>query len=365
MRTATALGLGLALLASGCGSDSDGSGESGNDLGGGDTSVGGDATDGSGEDVQIASGLVVNEIVAASASGGADWIELYNPTDADISLDGWRITDKLKDDPGVWAQLPSDKTVPAGGFLVLYGPEEGAPEPGDFPFGVGLNDDLRLSAPSGEVADTVSWFAGQAAIGWSFGRFPDGGPFRTLHIPTPGAPNQGPTTGGTAPQGGEVVITEILVDAAAVKDADGEWFEVQNVSGAPVDINGWMVSDASGNGHVITNGGPLVIAPGELALLAAEDDPSKNGGITPNYAYSGVSLGNEIDSIVLIGHGVLVDRVIWDFALWSLVSGASLSLDPDANDMDANDDRLNWCSGNQKYGDGDHGTPGTPNPACP
>ena len=68
--------------------------------------------------------LLITEFVAANASTlsdsfdqSSDWIELHNPTDSPVSVDGWHLTDDAED-LQKW-QLP--KTVlESGGFVVIY-----------------------------------------------------------------------------------------------------------------------------------------------------------------------------------------------------------------------------------------------------
>ena len=68
-------------------------------------------------------GLRINEVMTRNNTivciGGRpyDWVELYNPTDKPISLKGYTLSNDT-DTPGRFA-LP-DKTVPAGGYLVIY-----------------------------------------------------------------------------------------------------------------------------------------------------------------------------------------------------------------------------------------------------
>jgi hypothetical protein len=93
--------------------------------------------------------LVINEVMADNAltvqddTGiAADWIELYNPNDRDVSLYGYGVTDDL-DEPHK-AVLPDGLAVPAGGYLVLW--LDGNPDKG--PAHVGL----RVAREAGEVA---------------------------------------------------------------------------------------------------------------------------------------------------------------------------------------------------------------------
>ncbi|MFK7929460.1 MAG: lamin tail domain-containing protein [Myxococcota bacterium] len=69
--------------------------------------------------------VVLNEAMVnpEGPDGGFEWIELYNPTDVDVSIAGWGIADVADaDEEGqVDAVVPGGVQVPANGFLVLGG----------------------------------------------------------------------------------------------------------------------------------------------------------------------------------------------------------------------------------------------------
>ena len=74
-------------------------------------------------------GLVINELMAANSKtvkdpqgNYDDWIELYNPTDKPIELDGMYITDSDAD-PRKW-MFPKGTQIAAGGYLVLWADED-------------------------------------------------------------------------------------------------------------------------------------------------------------------------------------------------------------------------------------------------
>jgi hypothetical protein len=83
--------------------------------------------------------ICVNEIMPDNESAliigmGAtpDWIELHNPTDMDIDLEGWSLTDD-ENDPKL-SVLPKGIVIPAKGFLILFasGDQSFGPEHLDF-----------------------------------------------------------------------------------------------------------------------------------------------------------------------------------------------------------------------------------------
>jgi len=122
-------------------------------------------------------GVVVNEIVAKAADGGADWIELFNRGAVPVSLGGYR----LEDDGGHSWTFPARTFIDAGEHLVWT--------EADFAFGLGKADGVALLDDEGRVVDAVAWEDGDAPGGQSYGRTPDGtDDFATL-APTPGAAN--------------------------------------------------------------------------------------------------------------------------------------------------------------------------------
>lgn len=166
--------------------------------------------------------VVINEIFADGS--GTEWVELYNPTELDIPLDGVWLGNS--EDSLALAALGSLAKVPAGGFLLL---ERGI----DFQFS------MRADNSSGEIFLTdptqtyvlAGYSFGRQQPGRSIGRFPDGAAdWHSLDQPTPGEPN-------LRRRLGPVVINELMYHAA---EGDGsDYIEIRNISGSTVDISGW------------------------------------------------------------------------------------------------------------------------------
>lgn len=179
-----------------------------------------------------------------------------------------------------------------------------------------------------------------------------------------------PATLGVGAQSGQVVITEFLKDPSHVSDARGEWIEVYNAMPWRVNLEGWILSDESGSQHVIQNGGlGLRMRPGESLVLGIDIDPALNGGVTVDYEYTGFSLGNGADTILLSKpDGTLVDRIAYDDGVaWPDSAGRSISLQIAARDVVSNDVGASWCHGSTPISgtNPDTGTPGLDNDACP
>ncbi|MCA9516266.1 MAG: lamin tail domain-containing protein, partial [Myxococcales bacterium] len=220
-------------------------------------------------------GVVVNEVIAAALDGGDDRVELMNrdlTAAADVS--GW----SLGDDGGHTWVIPPGTTIPAGGLLVFA--------ESDFGFGLGESDAVYLTDAAGAEVDVADWERGEASLGWSFGRLPDGlGAPRTLNTPTPGAPNA------------EAAVADVVVNEIVAADEGGgdDWVELVNLGAAAVSLDGWQLGDDGGNRWTFPDE-PL--APGAYRVIAQSD--------------FGFGLG-KADAVVLITPaGVVAQSTSWE-----------------------------------------------------
>ena len=171
------------------------------------------------------------------------------------------------------------------------------------------------------------------------------------------------------PNVGDIIITEIMQNPDAVLDDNGEYFEIYNTTGNPIDIDGWEIADDGSDSHIISNGGPLNVPAGGYLVLSNNMDNLTNGGITVDYEYTSYTLSNSDDEVVLncdpTGSTVEVDRVDYDGGTnFPDPSGASMNLDPGSFNSSDNDTGANWCVSTSMISGGDLGTPGTMNDAC-
>lgn len=140
-------------------------------------------------DLYINEFLAANESIIPNENGDyVDYVELYNASDIDLSLDGMYMTDDL-DEPLLYP-LPA-LTVTAGGYLLLWADKEDALGDYHLPFALEKNgEELGLSYidDGGEpvLLDGVAFGAQEDDISW--GRVPDGGEWSTM-TPTPGSEN--------------------------------------------------------------------------------------------------------------------------------------------------------------------------------
>jgi len=143
---------------------------------------------------QPAQSIVINEFMAANDSAVpdpqgqySDWIELYNPTDADISVTGLFLTDDLAD-PTRW-QIP-EAVIPARGFLVIWADNDVDDSGLHANFSIrAAGEELGLYDVNGiTLIDHIVF--DQQISDRSFGRIPDGdAQWRFMAVPSPGAPN--------------------------------------------------------------------------------------------------------------------------------------------------------------------------------
>ncbi len=107
---------------------------------------------------------VINEIMYNSASfmDSDDWVEFYNPGDYDLDMSSWIFRD---DNNSRQFVFPSGAVLPKGGFLVLVRDSRDFKKInphvsnvyGEFDFGLGSEDMVRLYDLSGLTADSVAY----------------------------------------------------------------------------------------------------------------------------------------------------------------------------------------------------------------
>jgi hypothetical protein len=166
---------------------------------------------------------------------------------------------------------------------------------------------------------------------------------------------------------GDLVISEVMFNPNAVRDTDGEWFELTNRSGRMVALNGLELRSDGDESVRLVADDLLLLPPGSQAVLGNNADPASNGFVDVDAAYVGVFLSNESDRISVLADGVLLDAVSWDDGeTMPDPSGYSLNLDPSMTDSVDNDDPMAWCTAGGPWADGsDWGSPGMPNDPCP
>jgi CotH kinase protein/Lamin Tail Domain len=156
--------------------------------------------------------ITINEVMAANALTKADedgvhsdWVELYNPTDRDIRLDNYSMTDDLTKPRK--AVFGSHVLLPKKGRLLVW--LDGAPSRGKLHLGFSLAKEggqLGLARPDGTFLDRIEY--GAQETDFSAARTPDGSDAWAIEwLATPGTANAsgpgskaGPESGASQPE---------------------------------------------------------------------------------------------------------------------------------------------------------------------
>ncbi|MGW8481820.1 lamin tail domain-containing protein [Microbacterium sp. NPDC055903] len=208
--------------------------------------------------------ILINEV----DSQPADWVEFYNPGDADLDISGYEIRDNSDDHR--W-QFADGTSIGAGEFLVVdqntVGVSDGVEAIFSAPIGIGSADRIRLFDADGLLIDDTLPWEGHAAIDGDFAaatlaRCPDGVGAFVLATPTPGASNT-------------CVIPDVVINEIESNGDTTDWVEVVNVGDTVVDVSGWSVMDNDPAGHAAETT-PLAdgttIEPGEYLVFDQPDD---------------------------------------------------------------------------------------------
>jgi len=288
------------------------------------------------DDPTSSASVLINECAVNTQAAGAqpgqgnDWIELYNPTGASVSLAGWYLSDNVSE-PAKWP-IPA-VSIPAHGYLVF----DEATGFGAGAAGFGLSKDgeeIVLSYLPGtaddRIVDCVSFKAQEQGV--SLGRYSDGGPYWFRLAPSRGAANKNPVL--------DAVINEIMYHPV---DPNEEYVEFYNPTTKAIGLRTaaatWRLDGAvdytfpagvsipAGGRLVIVGFDPTVETSRRSAFITAYHTASLTPGVTIVGPWTG-NLSNQGERVALEksqpGENpadpiawVIVDEVIYsDVAPW-------------------------------------------------
>lgn len=162
---------------------------------------------------------------------------------------------------------------------------------------------------------------------------------------------------------GDLVITEVMIDPDACDDAQAEWFEVMNISDAPIDLNTLVLANAAGDRARIEAKWPL--DPGETTFVGRGTwDDYCVGERHPDAWFEGhLGFANDGEQLsVLDADDHVLDRTPV-FGADAIRPGQSLSLRPDTAEAEANDAAEAWYLGAECLNTAGN-SPGVPNSPC-
>jgi len=123
--------------------------------------------------------VVINEFLASNTTGEVDeageredWLELFNNTNAPITLTGFYITDN-PNSRKKWA-FPAGVSIPGNGFLIVWLDNDALQGPfhANFKLSGAAGEHLMLSDGGNNILDSLSFGVQQPNI--SYGRYPNG-----------------------------------------------------------------------------------------------------------------------------------------------------------------------------------------------
>jgi hypothetical protein len=270
--------------------------------------------------------ILINEIAWAGtlASSSDEWIELYNPGNSPVSLDGWTLTDEND------IRIPLKGTIPAQGFFLLERTDDStvANISADLIYSGGLSnggESLWLRDPLDKIIDSAnksggSWPAGKAASresmerrggydhpgNWgthtgyhsagkdAIGNVIHGTPAKknSVLLPIP-APTWIP---------GRIRINEVLIrphydwEGKGGVDTGDEFIELYNLGPNKVFLKGWMLDDEAGGGSKPYKIPGITIRPGGYAVFF--------------HSKTGITLNDAGDTVrLLTPSGTLVEEI--------------------------------------------------------
>ncbi len=217
----------------------------------------------------VQSNVKINEIYSRGTAANPDWIEIYNTSNTQIDLSGYKIYD-IGGQGGTKPkkEFPAGSTLPANGFFVLVVDDTTSS-------GFGLSSDgetVWLENPSGSVIDNITFPA--LGVDTSYGRKPDGSNiWDKLSPPTKGARND---TSGIILN--TVVMNEIYSRGTSTNP---DWIEIYNPNSVQVDLTGYKIYDNAGQGgskpKKLFPTGTIIPANGFYVIVTDDADPSGFG----------------------------------------------------------------------------------------
>lgn len=313
--------------------------------------------------------LVVSEVNYHSDNGldSGDWIELHNTTAQPLNVSGWVFKDAVQTNSYT---IPPNTTIPANGYLVLVENtflfQQQHPTVTNFkgPFNFGLGNSGDQINIFDNLSNPVTSFAYADSAGWT--KAADGLGFTLELLDENAAPGNAANwyagcvggSPGTAyvPCSYPIVFSEVNYNSAPTTDA-GDWVEIHNTTGQPINISGYSFADDDDTLQYIIpqnttlQGGGYLVIYRDNALFTARH-PQVNNKVGPTQ----FGLGGSGDACRLFdATGKLITGLYYgDDAPWPT------SPDGDGYTLELLSETGNMCDGNNWFAGCPEGSPGGP-----
>ncbi len=271
--------------------------------------------------------IVINEWMSNNRFGildatgdASDWLELYNPSDEQISLNGYALSDN-ENNLFKW-EFPIDTIIQPNGYLIVYASRKNTVIEGELHTNFALGDDekLYLIEPNSSIADGVAleYLPGNV----SKGRIEEG--YGYFSLPTPGDKN----TNAFVPQLkenvsfllGDVYISEVSSSATHYnkykRKTVYEYIELYNSSENTIDLSGYTISESNNKSYQFQK---ISIKPNQYLLIVLKGSTSNSSDVIIT---TDLSLNSAGERILLKNYeGIIVDCFDTGYLLGDYSSG--------------------------------------------
>jgi hypothetical protein len=163
----------------------------------------------------------------------------------------------------------------------------------------------------------------------------------------------------------DLVISEIMHMTGGQRLR--QWFEVHNVSGKVLAVNGLDVDETT-SAQSFSISTDTYLMPGEYYVFGASNTPADNGGVTTvDFVYPGTLTLPTVGHLVLsYGSVGVIDEVQWDSSgvVWPHTADRAMNLSSNAQGGDGSHYPWWWCDATTALPTTGYGTPGAPNVLC-
>ena len=271
--------------------------------------------------------LLLNEWMSNNEFGildndgdASDWVEIYNPTNETITLEGYALTDDINE-PKKWI-FPSGVSIEPYSYIVVYLSGKDKMENGEMhaSFQLSEEDVLYFTAPNAGIIDSAAmeYLPGNV----SKGRTEDG--YGYFSYPTPGAANTSSYTTelkeGITFLHGDLFISEVASGQINASRSQGEYtyeyIELYNSGDEKINLKGYSLAEEGGESFVFSD---VTIAAKGYLVVSVKGYIDKNSGYVKG---ENISLDSSGETLLLISSsGITIDCFDTGYLLGDYSSG--------------------------------------------